>query len=37
MCECVLDSTGSQQGPAIGSCEHFSEPSGSVKDGQYTD
>jgi hypothetical protein len=32
---CELDSSGSGQGPVVGSCEHDSEPSGSVKGGEF--
>jgi hypothetical protein len=34
---CGLDSSGSEQGPVAGSCEHGNEPSGSVKVGEFLD
>jgi hypothetical protein len=37
MWECILDSAGSKEVPAVGACEHLSEPSGSVKGGEYTE
>jgi hypothetical protein len=33
--KCGLDSSGSEQGPTVGSCEHGNEPSGSVKGGEF--
>jgi hypothetical protein len=32
---CGLDASGSGQGPVTGSCEHGSEPSGSMKGGAF--
>jgi hypothetical protein len=32
---CGLDASGSGQGPVAGCCEHGSEPSGSIKGGEF--
>jgi hypothetical protein len=37
MCECGLDSCGSQWGLVIGSCEYGNKPSGSIKGSRYLD
>jgi hypothetical protein len=34
---CGLDSSGSRQEPVAGSCEHGTEPSGSIKGGEFLD
>jgi hypothetical protein len=34
---CGLDSSGSGQGPVVGSCEHGNYPSGSIKGGEFLD
>jgi hypothetical protein len=34
---CGLDSSGPEWGPVVGSCEHGSEPSGSIKGGEFLD
>jgi hypothetical protein len=34
---CGLDSSGSGQGPVVGSWEHDNEPSGSIKGGEFFD
>jgi hypothetical protein len=34
---CGLDSSGSEQRPLAGSCEHGNEPSGSIKDREFLD
>jgi len=34
---CGLDSSGSGQGPAAGSCQHGNEPSGSIKGKEFLD
>jgi len=34
---CGLDSYGSEQRPMAGSCDHCSEPSGSMKGGEFLD
>jgi hypothetical protein len=33
MCSCELNSSGSEQEPVTGSCEHSNERSGSIKGG----
>jgi len=35
MSRCGLDSCGSGYGPVAGSCEHSSEPSGSIKGKEF--
>jgi hypothetical protein len=35
--KCGLDASGSRQGPVAGSCEHGSEPSGSIKGKEFLD
>jgi hypothetical protein len=37
MGSCILDSSGSGQGPFAGSCEHGNEPSVSIKCGEFFD
>jgi hypothetical protein len=37
MGRCGLDASGSGQEPAVGSCEHGDEPSGSIKGGEFLD
>jgi len=34
---CVLDASGSEQGPLAECCEHGNEPSGSTKGGEFVD
>jgi len=34
---CGMDSSGSGQGPVVGSCEHSNEPLGSIKGREYPD
>jgi hypothetical protein len=37
MGRCELDSSGSGQGPMVGSFEHSNEPSGSIKGREFPD
>jgi hypothetical protein len=37
MCRCGLDSNGSDPGPIVGSCEHGTERSSSIKGGEFRD
>jgi len=37
MGRCGLDASGSGYGPVAGSCEHSTEPSGPIKEGELLD